>query len=477
MRKVLTGTAMKKLFNAIIFVLLLTLPTWAQVNPAVVGQWSSVMNLPQEAIHAALLPTGKVIFWGSYFIITPQLWDPITNTTSPTATAPYAPFCSGHSFLANGQLMVAGGLVTPGIHGSPDARIYDPAANSWIDLPDMNDGRYYPTSTTLSNGDVLVVAGQGTSTTNTLPQVWQVASSSWRNLSSALLALPTYPKMFLAPNGKVFLAGPQPQTRYLDTSGTGIWTSVATTQYRYLRDYGPAVMYDDGKVMIAGGGRPPTATAEIINLNAASPAWQYTGSMAYPRRQNNLTLLPDGTVLVTGGSDGNNTTFDDYTNPVYAAEIWNPSTGTWTTMASNTVYRGYHSTAVLLPDGRVLSAGGDKATPSTSAEIYSPPYLFKGARPTITSAPANVTYSQNFSVQTSNATSIIQVNWIRLSAVTHTFNENQRINHLSFSVSADGTGLNVTSPADSNHCPPGDYMLFIVNSSGVPSVASFVRIN
>jgi hypothetical protein len=123
-----------------------------------------------------------------------------------------------------------------------------------------------------------------------------------------------------------------------------------------------------------------------------------------------------------------------------------------------------------------LTAGGDKANPGKSAEIYSPPYLFKGARPTITSAPSNLTYGQTFFVQTPDAADITQVNWIRLSAVTHTFNMNQKINHLSFSVSSDGTGLNVTAPADGNHCPPGDYMLFILNGNGVPSVAPFIRI-
>jgi galactose oxidase len=448
----------------------------AQGDPSVVGQWSSVMIWPQEAIHMQLLPTGKIMFWGPYPIDTPQIWDPATSTATPAATAPYPPFCAGHSFLANGLMMVAGGLVLPNMHGSDEAFLYDPAANTWTELPEMNDGRYYPTSTTLANGDVLITAGLGTTTNNALPQVWQVASSSWRDLSSAQLVLPTYPKMFLAPNGKVFMAGPQPMTRYLDSTGTGAWSFVAQTQYTGLRDYGPAVMYDDGKVMIAGGSRPPTATAEIIDLNASTPAWKYTGSMAYPRRQNNLTLLPDGTVLVTGGSDGNNTLFDDDTNPVYAAELWNPATGQWTTMASNTVYRGYHSTALLLPDGSVLTAGGDKANPGKSAEIFSPPYLFKGARPTITSAPSNVTYGQTFFVETPDAADITQVNWIRLSAVTHTFNMNQRINHLSFSVSSDGTGLNVTAPVDGNHCPPGDYMFFILNGNGVPSVAPLIRI-
>jgi Domain of unknown function (DUF1929) len=150
------------------------------------------------------------------------------------------------------------------------------------------------------------------------------------------------------------------------------------------------------------------------------------------------------------------------------------------------VQRLYHSTAVLLPDGRVLSAGGGMPpgggmlpgggfdTNHPDAEIYSPPYLFKGPRPTITSAPDNVNYGQPFVVQTPDATSITKVTLIRLSSVTHAFNQNQRINHLLFSQWQGG--LQVSPPWNSNLCPPGHYMLFIINSQGVPSVAKIIRV-
>jgi hypothetical protein len=139
-------------------------------------------------------------------------------------------------------------------------------------------------------------------------------------------------------------------------------------------------------------------------------------------------------------------------------------------MDSITVYRGYHSTALLLPDGRVLSAGGEQT--GASAEIYSPPYLFKGARPTITSGPSSVRYGQVFSVATPDAANISQVTWIRLGSVTHSFNQNQRLNHLQF---AQATGADITAPA-TNLAPPGHYMLFLVNSNGVPSVAKIIQI-
>jgi hypothetical protein len=279
--------------------------------------------------------------------------------------------------------------------------------------------------------------------------------------------------MFLAPNGQVFNAGPNQASRYLNTSGTGSWTVVGNLNYSGTRDYGSSVIYD-GKILIAGGdgsgSGSATNTAEVIDLNASSPKWSYTGSLAYARRQLNLTLLPDGKVLASGGSGGYG--FDNQNYPVYAAEMWDPATGQWTTMDSITVYRGYHSTALLLPDGRVVSAGGEQT--GASGEIYSPPYLFKGARPSISSGPSSVKYAQQFFVGTPDATSISQVTWIGLGSVTHAQNQNQRLVHLQFTQASGG--LNITAPANGNLAPPGYYMLFLVNSNGVPSVAKIIQI-
>jgi len=432
-----------------------------------------------------MLPTGKVLFWDSYANAdNPQLWDPTTGAVSAAARAGYNIFCTGFSFLSDGRLFIAGGHISDNV-GLAYAYTYNPFTNSWSRLPDMNNGRWYPTATTLANGDILVVAGTIDTSTgmNLLPQVWQTATATWRNLTSAQLEQPYYPYMFLAPNGKVFSAGPSQTTRYLDTSGSGAWTVVGNNTYG-TRNWGSAAMYNDGKVMIVGGepgafygsgsAVAPTNTAEVIDLTAATPAWQPVASMAYPRKHHNATLLPDGKVLVTGGSSGNESTTTVSANPAYAAEMWDPATNTWTTLASNTVFRGYHSTALLLPDGRVLSAGGEYNN-QTTAEVYSPPYLFQGARPTISSAPTSVGYGQTFFVETPDAASITKVTWLRLAAVTHTNNMGQRINRLSFSPVAGG--LNVTAPSSTNLCPPGHYMLFILNSAGVPSVAKLVRID
>ncbi len=438
----------------------------AQGNPSVVGQWSAVRQWPNPSIHTHLLPTGKVMFY--HRGDDPQLWDPATDQITTRPKCGYNIFCSGHSFLTDGRLLVTGGHINDG-EGLPNASIYDPFNNSWTRLPNMNKGRWYPTNTTLANGDVLVVSGAYNTdyAINDLPQVYQEGTNTWRNLTGALQKLPMYPFMYLAPNGKVFQAGPNKTTRYLNTAGTGSWTTVAYSSE--FRDYGSSVLYDEGKIIKMGGHDPPTATAEVINLGQTTPRWRDVAPMAYARRQLNATLLPDGRVLVTGGSGGAG--FDNTSSPVYPAEMWDPSTESWTTMASNARYRGYHSITLLLPDGRVLSAGGDT---QLNAEIYSPPYLFKGQRPVISSAPSVVNYGQTFFVSTPDVASINKVTWIRLSSVTHAFDQNQRINQLSFSPTSGG--LNVTAPSNANLCPPGHYMLFILNGVGVPSVAKILRV-
>jgi uncharacterized membrane protein len=163
---------------------------------------------------------------------------------------------------------------------------------------------------------------------------------------------------------------------------------------------------------------------------------------------------------------------------VLTPEIWNPVTEQWTPTADHDRYRGYHSMALLLPDGRVLIGGGghpdSAAGPQYNFEIYSPPYLFLGSRPTIASAPPLVSYDHTFLLETADAADIQSVTWIRLGSVTHAFNENQRINHLAFTQVAEG--LHVTTPADPNLAPPGHYMLFILDENGVPSVAQIVQL-
>ncbi len=224
------------------------------------------------------------------------------------------------------------------------------------------------------------------------------------------------------------------------------------------------------------------ASAEVIDLNQAKPTWRAVGSMAYARRHMNATLLPDGKVLVTNGTNGPG--FSNEAATVRVAEMWNPATETFSTMASEADGRAYHATSLLLPDARVLSSGSgdrDSLTPDhRTAQIFSPPYLFRpdgspAPRPTITSAPTAVSYSQTFTVQTPDAATVTKGTLIRAGSVTHAFNQSQIIWSLTFT-QQDATTLRATAPANAIKAPAGPYLLFLMSANGVPSVARFVTI-
>jgi hypothetical protein len=241
----------------------------------------------------------------------------------------------------------------------------------------------------------------------------------------------------------------------------------------------------DSKVLYIGGGGAagcpsnlPRKSAEIIDLAAATPAWTLTDSLQIGRRHHNATILADGTVLVTGGSS--QCGFSNEAGAVFAAELWNPATGHWTKLANASVVRVYHSTTILDADGRVVSTGsgeGGGVTLQHTYEVFSPPYLFKGARPTYNLARTDLHYAQSFVVTTPNAASIRKVLLIRLAATTHAFDMGQRLNTLSYVPAADGQSLTVTPPAAGKIAPPGPYRLFIVNDLGVPSVAQTVLLS
>jgi galactose oxidase len=448
-------------------------PEPAPEPEATLGGWDPPFAWPVVAVHLHLLPDGKVLSWGAAG--EPQLWNSATGHFAP-APSPTMLFCSGHAFMGDGRLLVTGGHITEH-HGLPDANIFDPVSETWTGVTPMSRGRWYPTSTTLPDGGVLTLGGRDQAGAQVdLPEVW--TGRGWRGLTGARRVLPYYPRMFVAPNGLVFYAGELEETAYLDPGGSGRWTPVASSNYGG-RDYGSAVMYRPGKVMIVGGSEPPegapTNTAELIDLTASQPAWRYTDPMSYPRRQFNTTLLPDGTVLATGGTSAPG--FSDPVGAVRAAELWDPGTERWRVLAGNRVTRVYHSTTLLLPDGRILHAGsgdGVGLSRELNAEIYSPPYLFRGPRPFISSLPASVGYRQQFLIETLDPGLIVRATMVRLGSVTHGFDQNQRFVDLSFE-RAPG-GLLVTGAVTNDLAPPGDYLLFIINDAGVPSVGRIVRV-
>lgn len=445
------------------------------------GEWGPLFTTPVIALHLNLLPTGKVLLWGHRG--QPYLWDPAgadPNTAYKQVSISTELFCSGHTFLADGTLLVSGGHIS-NHHGLPDVNLFNPSTEQWTQLPPMRYGRWYPTSVVLSDGKVVTIAGAAQDGSWVgIPERWDGAS--YTELPNANKTLNYYPRAFLAPNGKIFYAGEDQPSRTLDPTGLGGWT-LGPYLKKGPRGYGSAVMYAPGKILYVGGGDPPTSSAEVIDLNFAMPAWRLVGSMSIPRRQLNATLLADGKVLVTSGTSAAG--FNTESGSVKYAELWDPVSETWSTMATETAIRVYHATALLLPDGRALSTGsGDGANYSQqfSGQIFTPPYLFSAdgslaPRPTITSVngvtSAALYYGQTFTVETPDAGSVTKGNLIRLMSVTHSFNESQGVYPLSFTSGGPGV-LNGSAPANGTVVPPGPYMLFLVSPSGVPSKAKMV---
>ena len=448
--------------------------------PSVVGQWSSVINLPAVAVNLILLQNNEVLFYqdGS----TPTVWDYVQNTFTNIPESMNL-FCSGHALLSDGRIMVVGGYgESSNTIGIANAEIFDPIKLTWTSIPNMQYRRWYPTATTLSDGRIIVTAGwQTTAHTNAgISEIYDPIANKWTSLTNANNPFETYPFLYLLPDGRLLHIGGSEyatDTDVLDLN-TATWSVVDST----IVDGGSATMYMPNKFMKAGSASDSqdvgasSNTTFVLDMTQHAPVWQQTPSMVYPRSFLNLTMLPDNTVLATGGETDRNG--GNISKAVYAAELWLPQTQTWSTMASMQIPREYHGTALLLPDARVLVSGMGadfgNVPDEKSAQFYSPPYLFKGARPTISQAPTQIQYNSTFFVSTPDSTDIASVVLIRTGAVTHFFDQNERFLPLSFSQISGG--LTVTAPVDANLAPPGYYMLFVVNNAGVPSVAPFVQL-
>jgi hypothetical protein len=297
-----------------------------------------------------------------------------------------------------------------------------------------------------------------------------------------------YPRMMLLPDGRIIHAGPEPETWIFDPNAPTTspnWTYLNSTLNTQYRSYGSVVLLpllpqtNYQPVLMTMGGMGDTVTAtnttELLDMSQANPMWVAGPAMSQPRVEMNAVLLPTGKVLTIGGSADDENPNTASTN----ADLYDPLTNTFTALKPNKNAHLYHSTGVLLPDGSVVLSGGNpqQGTFEPSIEIYQPSYFFNAdgslaTRPSLTGTPTTITYGQTFQATTNG--NIASVVLIRESAATHAFDMSQRLIGLNFAVK-NGT-MGIAAPPNSNIAPPGPYLLFVVNTNGVPSIGQVVTV-
>ncbi len=452
------------------------------------GAFSPLGNWPLIAVHTVMLPDGRILSYGSrtdgrqtgYFEY--DIWNPASGSIDaghvllPNQTGTDI-FCgsqvvlpqSGRVVLNGGDIMLNGGSTNV---GNNNTNLFDPTDNSLTRGGNLNRARWYSSSTVLLNGEVYVQGGNGGADR---PEVRQL-DGSYRLLSNADTSALSYdfPRNFVAPDGRVFGYDSGGNMYYVNTAGAGSITRVGSTPTASRGGDSTVVMYRPGRILQMGGS---SNGAVVIDITTGTPVATATSNMATMRKLANATVMADGKVVVTGGSE----VWNQLTGVNRTAEIWNPTTGTWTIGATAVKSRLYHSGSVLLPDATVLVVGGGAPGPevNTNAEIYYPPYLYDSAgafasRPAILAAPTALEIGATFAIDFGNAAAISRVTLIKTASVTHSFNMEQRFVELNFNASGDR--LMVQAPTRAGDATPGYYMLFVIDSNGVPSKARIVKV-
>lgn len=474
---------------------------------------------PVRSMHSVVLSNGKVLliagsgnseenFAAGTF--TSAVYNPADGSYKVIPT-PNDMFCAGHVQLQDGRVLVmSGNKAYPaadgshGYEGFRDSYVFDPATETYTRTNDLNDGHWYPSATELGNGDVISFGGlREDSTGSVTAEYWSDADQQWLPLwqvNQTWSYWGLYPSMILMQDGRLFYSGSHVFGNNIPGTGSAIYdygantiTQVPGLQNKDERDQSASVLLppaQDQRVLTLGGGNIDTnpdanRLTDIIDLKQASP--QYVAGPPLPQGTVDLgggpvaetgaqgkmyvsaVLLPDGKVLETGGALHNRA------DPVYESSVFDPNTNTFDPVAADPEARGYHSSAFLLPDGRVMATGDNpgNGTWNHNVSIYSPPYLFKGTRPTITSVIDNQwTYGTTQRITVDRP--IAKAELIRPAAVTHSSDPNQRFVDLPLSVDGNNVDLNVTSNPDL--APPGWYMLFAVDANGVPSVAQWIHL-
>src|ERR1700682_5341385 len=410
-----------------------SLPTLLFAQANVQGSWQTLPNLmPINPVHAALLHNGKVLVVSGSGNVAANtnfqagIFDPQTGTVT-TQSVSWDMFCNGIVVLPDGRAFInSGTLQYDPFHGDLRSAIYDLNTGIFTDIQNMTRGRWYPTVTNLGDGSLMTFSGLSeTGSTNTTVEIYSV-STGWSPEIGSPFTPPLYPRMHLLPSGKVFYSGSTTQSRFFDPAAKTWSGVVANTNYSGSRTYGTSGLLP---LFLANNHKPVVTTPASLNTH-----------------------------------------------------LYDPIANTFSSAGANVFARLYHSNSLLLPDATVWFAGGNPARGNYEQhmEIYSPAYLFNpdgtlATRPAITSIPVSgIRYGTTFQVQTPDAASITSVVLIRPGAPTHAFDMEQRLVAMNFTT--ESGVLNVTAPPNGNIAPPGYYMLFILNSSGVPSVARFVQL-
>ena len=490
----------------------------AMLDPLTMGRWSSPFVIPVVGVTAVLLHTGKVMFW-SYDPVNYHnplksndgvafIWNPATRE-GYNIPPPENIWCAGQTILGDGRVYVAGGNLRypdgnapagqSAWEGSLTNYTFNPLAERWAKQPDMLRGRWYPTVTQLADNRVVITSGideTGSGAINNVVEVLtpdpnidgigKINAVGFHN-SSGL-----YPLQFLLPSGQMMEAGPSADSSFQLNPATWNWSGLPRmkSDHYYL---GNGVSYTDASVlparqliMVAGGyaynppllNVPLTANEWIDGFNP-SGGWSTYPQWQTARHNANTVMLPDGSLFTVGGNRG----VYGYENAEFSAELYSKPaldlTGSWVKVAPITIQAAYHSSAILLPDATVLLSQDDMDSSAAAAfqhkaQVYSPPYLFRGEQPVIMAAPATARYGESFQVST-NRGGMTGAVLVAPAATTHGNDMHQRVIKLpSQQLSA---GLNVTIPASNALVPPGHYMLFVMDSAGIPSVAKFVKIS
>ena len=382
--------------------------------------------------------------------------------------------------------------------GTKDAYIFDVRTSRFVKVNSMNYARWYPTLAELGNGMVMAMSGlngQGQITMNS--EFFNPSSRRWSR--GPVHGFPTYPATFLTENGQLFFTGSNsgygPSTAAWRTPGfwnvrTNIFRPVPGLADPQDLETSASVLLPPAQeqtLMVLGGGGVGqsdslTARTALIDVAAPDPHWVKGPDLAQPTRYPITVLLPTDEVLVTGGSR--------YYRGMHGSDnrdtrIYHVATNSFSWAASSITGRDYHSGGLLLPDGSVLTLGGnplfgnhEDTAPQTfnqEIDVYDPPYMFRGARPRIVTAPAILKRRHSYLIKVSPASSIRYLRLMRPDNPTHVTDVNERSIAVPFTPSVRG-GLKVTIPSNPDLIPPGYYLLFAVNSQGIPSAGHWVRV-